>query len=103
MCAIDRENLKILPINISYPARYICRVSIGRRDSRVSIGGEARLTGRKLPKVAQRNPAVIAPFPLVRNGGKQVAHDRHSQNHAYDAVQEDSDLHEEIAPAKVRR
>jgi hypothetical protein len=95
--AVDRKNLEGLAINISNPTGDIGRFPVRRTYNRISIGGKPSLTRRKLFETAERNPGVIASFPLVDNGREKVAHEGHAENHSDDTVQENSDLHEKTA------
>src|SRR5580658_9047573 len=97
MGAIDRKDLERLSVDISNPARNLCRLAIRSSHDWIPVGGEARLAGRKLLKPPQGNPGV-ALAALARNRREEVAQDWGGQNESDNAVEHDSDLHEQLTP-----
>jgi hypothetical protein len=96
--AVDGEDLKAFPIDISNPTGDIGSLAIRRRHDGISVGGEPRLTGRKLLQSPESNPRVVVLRPVTHNGREDVTQDGSGENHANDAIEGDSNLHEECAP-----
>jgi hypothetical protein len=91
---IDREDLEILPVQVSNPARNIRCLAIPGRGMGISKRSQPGLVDRKLLQPAEREPGFIAPVPPASHGKHDVPHDRHSQNRAGETVDKQSKLHE---------
>jgi hypothetical protein len=88
-----------LSVDVANPAGNIGGIAIPRIHYRVSIGRQARFSGRKLIEIAERNPGFIAILSAASDRREKVTHDRHCKNHSDYAVKENSQLHKELAPA----
>src|ERR1700689_4083052 len=94
MRTIDREDLELLTIYISYPAGNIRGLPIGWIDHRVSINRHARLACRKLIERAEFQPGFVSWPPRANHRRKDVAYDRHRQDRADGGVKQDAELHQ---------
>src|ERR1700684_1064804 len=90
VCTIDCEYLKTRPLHVATQAGNIGSITIPRIHDRVSIRRQARLSGRKLIEIAERNPGVIAVLAAASDRREKVTHDRHCKNHGDNAVKENS-------------
>ena len=95
------EDLELLTVDISNPARNIAGFAIPRIDDGISIGGETSLPSRKVFQSAQRNPRLITGLPPVDHRRKQIAHDRHGQGCAHDTINKESQLQEHRTPGHL--
>src|ERR1017187_6326446 len=89
MRAIDREDLELLAIYISYPAGNTRGLPISWIDHRVSINRQARLACRKLIERAEFKPRFVPWPPLANHRRKEVTHDGHRQDRPDGRIKED--------------
>jgi hypothetical protein len=99
VCTIDCEYLKILSGHVAHPAGNIGGITIPGIHYRISIRRQARFSGRKLIEIAEWNPGFITVLSAASDRRKKVTHDRHCKNHRDNAVEENSQLREKLAPA----
>jgi hypothetical protein len=99
---INCEYLKILSVHVANPAGNIGGVTIPGIHYRVSICRKPCFSGRKLIEVAERNPGFVAVLSAASDWREHVTHDRHCKDQGGNAVKENSQLHEELAPAEAR-
>src|ERR1700678_805297 len=103
MRAIDREDLELLAIYISYPAGNIRGLPIRWIDHRISISRQARLACRKLIERAEFEPGLVPLSPLANHGRQDVAHDWRRQDRSDGRIKEDSELHQHCPARKSIR
>jgi hypothetical protein len=72
VCAIDGKNLEGLPVQISNPARNICRLSIPRIGDGIPKCSEPGLAYGKLFQSAKREPPLITRLPATSNRRENV-------------------------------
>src|SRR6185437_4232243 len=99
VCAVDGENLKLIFCNMPHPARQCARGSIGGRAHRISIPSQPRLSRRKLLKISDRHPVVVAGIFLEVWAEEKSEH-RHRKHGADCAIQQQSHLEKKF-PARV--
>src|SRR6516165_713782 len=97
MRAIDGEDLEILPVQVSHPARNIGCLAIPGIYMGIPVGSQPGLANRELIQFSETKPRLIASFLAATYGRHEVPHDGHGQNHAHHAVKEQSKPHEERA------
>src|SRR5882672_11502878 len=98
--AIDSEDLKILPIQVSNPAGDIRGITIPGIDHGIAVCGQASLAGGKLIHLAQGKPRFITELSGMTHRGQYVTHDGHGQNHADNSIEQNSQLHEKTSPGE---
>jgi hypothetical protein len=70
MRAIDRENLELLTIYVTYPAGNIRGFPIQWIRGWITINRHARLARGKLTQRAERNPGIVSRSPLAAKYGR---------------------------------
>src|SRR6202050_3829619 len=101
MCTIDRKHLKLIARDAAHPARCVYGFSIGWHDQGIAESSHSRLSLRKVADVSQAYPRKIAIPATTSDGGKKKTRNRHGQHDRSEAVEQDSQLHEESASRKA--
>src|SRR5262245_53235693 len=84
VCAVDREDLKLIPVHAPYPARNIGGLSVPGSRVRVLVFRQTRLVLWKTRNWAKRNPRVTCSG--CAKAGEQITEHRHAYEHAGNTV-----------------
>ena len=96
--AVDGEDLKLVALHAAHPAGNVVGFSIGNASDGILELRQASLAFGKLVEFAERDPTFVLAAVAAEDGRDEVADHRRSQNRDGQAVQQHSDLGEQIAP-----
>src|SRR5271170_893711 len=85
--AINGEHLEMFAFRVAHPTGDIRRLTIQRVGGGMTVRRETRLARGKLVDAAKRNPTIVAGRPPLRDGGKNIPHDRYTQERAHNAIE----------------
>ena len=82
-------------VHVSNPAGNIRGLPVSRIDHRVAISSKTGLPGRKLCKLAERKPRLIAWALFASQRRQKISHDRNREGRTDNAVKKQPDLYEQ--------
>jgi hypothetical protein len=103
MHAIDGKDLKGAIVDAANPAVAVGGLAIPGLNVGIAESPETRLAGGKLIDRAEGKPLFVAEFAGLRDGGENVAKDGNGEKRGDDAVEKNSQFHEQGAPRKIIR
>ena len=94
--AIDGEDLESIVLNMPNPARKIAGLAIRGSAVRIAILPHPGFSSGELLKISYWNPVVVTLISFQKRA-KDVTENRHSQNRAYRAIDEQRYLEKEFS------
>jgi hypothetical protein len=101
--AIDIEYLEMFAFGVAHPAGDICCLAIQRVGGWMTVRRQTRLAGGELIDRAKRNPAIVAGLSPLREGRKNIPHDRYTHDDTHDAIERHRGFQQHLTPGKSAR